>query len=62
MCHAVVTLQAGTLSTTFVAAVGSPELHITIDGGTGAFDAARGQITAKAVGATTFSEVIDIDD
>lgn len=61
MCHAVVTLRAGTLSTTFVAAVGAPELHITIDGGTGAFDTAHGQITAKAISATAFSEVIDID-
>jgi hypothetical protein len=62
MCHAVMTLRAGTLSTTFVAAVGSPTLHIAIDGGTGAFDRAHGQITATAVSATAFSEVIDIDD
>jgi hypothetical protein len=61
LCHSVATLRRGTLSTTFVAAAGSATLHISIDGGTGALDRARGQITAVRATQTAFREVFDID-
>jgi hypothetical protein len=61
LCHSVVALAAGTLSTTFVAAAGSATLHISIDGGTGRYDRARGQITATRATQTAFREVFDID-
>lgn len=61
LCHSVVTLARGTLSTTFVAAAGSATLHISIDGGTGRLDRARGQITATRATSTAFREVFDID-
>lgn len=61
LCHSVVSLTRGTLSTTFVAAAGSATLAISIDGGTGAYDRARGQITATRATQTAFREVFDID-
>jgi hypothetical protein len=61
LCHSVVALASGTLSTTFVAAAGSATLHISIDGGTGRLDRARGQITATRATSTAFREVFDID-
>jgi hypothetical protein len=61
LCHSVVTLRRGTLSTTFVAAAGAAALDISIDGGTGGLDRARGQITAVRATQTAFREVFDID-
>jgi hypothetical protein len=61
LCHSVATLHRGTLSTTFVAAAGAATLHISIDGGTGGLDRARGQITAVRATQTAFREVFDID-
>jgi hypothetical protein len=61
LCHSVVELAHGTLSTTFVATAGSAALHISIDGGTGRLDRAHGQITATRATATAFREVFDID-
>jgi len=61
LCHSVVALARGTLSTTFVAAAGSATLDISIDGGTGRLDRARGQITATRATSTAFREVFDID-
>jgi hypothetical protein len=61
LCHSVVTLRRGTLSTTFVAGAGSATLNISIDGGTGGLDRARGQITAVRATQTAFREVFDID-
>jgi hypothetical protein len=61
LCHSVVALARGTLSTTFVAAAGSATLAISIDGGTGHFDRARGQITATRASQTAFREEFDID-
>jgi hypothetical protein len=61
LCHSVATLRRGTLSTTFVAAAGAATLHISIDGGTGGLDRARGQITAVRATQTAFREVFDID-
>lgn len=61
LCHSVVTLARGTLSTTFVAAAGSATLAISIDGGTGRFDRARGQIQAARASQTAFREEFDID-
>lgn len=61
LCHSVVSLARGTLSTTFVAAGGSATLAISIDGGTGRYDRARGQITATRATSTAFREVFDID-
>lgn len=61
LCHSVVALARGTLSTTFVAAAGSATLNISIDGGTGRLDRARGQITATRATSTAFREVFDID-
>jgi hypothetical protein len=61
LCHSVVALERGTLSTTFVAAAGSATLAISIDGGTGRYDRARGQIRATRATQTAFREVFDID-
>ena len=61
LCHSVVALAHGTLSTTFVAAAGSATLAISIDGGTGRFDRARGQIRATRASQTAFREEFDID-
>jgi hypothetical protein len=61
LCHSVVSLAHGTLSTTFAAAGGSATLAISIDGGTGRFDRARGQISATRATSTAFREVFDID-
>ena len=61
LCHSVVALARGTLSTTFVAAAGAATLAISIDGGTGAFDRARGQIRATRASQTAFREEFDID-
>jgi hypothetical protein len=61
LCHSVVSLAHGTLSTTFVAAGGSATLRISIDGGTGRYDRARGQITATRASQTAFREEFDID-
>jgi len=61
LCHSVVSLARGTLSTTFEAAGGSATLAISIDGGTGRYDRARGQITATRATSTAFREVFDID-
>jgi hypothetical protein len=61
LCHSVVALERGTLSTTFVAAGGSATLAISIDGGTGRYDRARGQITATRATSTAFREEFDID-
>jgi len=61
LCHSVVALSRGTLSTTFVATAGSATLNISIDGGTGRLDRARGQITATRATSTAFREVFDID-
>ena len=61
LCHSVVSLARGRLSTTFVAAAGSARLAISIDGGTGAFDRAGGQIIATRATQTAFREVFDID-
>jgi len=61
LCHSVVALGRGTLSTTFVAAAGSATLAISIDGGTGRFDRARGQIRATRASQTAFREEFDID-
>lgn len=61
LCHSVVSLAHGTLSTTFVAAAGSATLAISIDGGTRRYDRARGQITATRATQTAFREVFDID-
>jgi hypothetical protein len=61
LCHSVVALERGTLSTTFVAAAGSATLAISIDGGTGRYDRARGQITATRATSTAFREEFDID-
>ena len=61
LCHSVVALAHGTLSTTFVAAGGSAALAISIDGGTGRYDRARGHITATRASQTAFREEFDID-
>ena len=61
LCHSVVSLEHGTLSTTFVASAGSATLAISIDGGTGRYDRARGQITATRATQTAFREEFDID-
>jgi hypothetical protein len=61
LCHSVVSLPHGTLSTTFVAAAGSATLAISIDGGTGRLDRVHGQITATRATQTAFREVFDID-
>ncbi len=61
LCHSVATLRHGTLSTTFLAAAGAATLNISIDGGTGGLDRARGQITAVRATQTAFREVFDID-
>ncbi len=61
LCHSVVSLAHGTLSTTFVANAGSVTLAISIDGGTGRYDRARGQITATRATPTAFREEFDID-
>jgi hypothetical protein len=61
LCHSVVSLAHGTLSTTFAAAGGSATLAISIDGGTGTYDRARGQITATRASQTAFREEFDID-
>lgn len=61
LCHAVYRLRGGTLSTTFAAQAGDATLHISIDGGTGPFDEARGQIVATRASQTAFREVVDID-
>lgn len=61
LCHSVVSLARGTLSTTFEAAGGSATLAISIDGGTGRYDRARGQISATRATSTAFREVFDID-
>ncbi len=61
LCHSVVSLSRGTLSTTFVADGGSATLAISIDGGTGRYDRARGQITATRATSTAFTEELDID-
>jgi hypothetical protein len=44
-----------------VAAAGAATLGISIDGGTGGLDRARGQITAVRATQTAFREVFDID-
>ena len=61
LCHSVVALARGTLSTTFVAAAGSAQLAISIDGGTGRLGRSRGQITATRASQTAVREVFDID-
>ena len=61
LCHSVVALARGTLSTTFEAAGGSATLAISIDGGTGRYDRAGGQISATRATSTAFTEVFDID-
>jgi hypothetical protein len=61
LCHSVVSLARGTLSTTFVATGGSATLAISIDGGTGRYDRARGQISATRATSTAFREEFDID-
>jgi hypothetical protein len=61
LCHSVVSLARGTLSTTFVASAGSATLAISIDGGTGRYDRARGQISATRATQTAFREEFDID-
>ena len=61
LCHSVVSLAHGTLSTTFVAAAGSATLAISIDGGTGLYDRARGQISATRATSVAFRETFDID-
>jgi hypothetical protein len=61
LCHSVVALARGTLSTTFVAAADSATLAISIDGGTGRFDRARGQIRATRASQAAFREEFDID-
>ena len=61
LCHSVVSLARGALSTTFVASAGSATLAISIDGGTGRYDRTRGQITATRATQTAFREEFDID-
>ena len=61
LCSSVVSLEHGTLSTTFVAAAGAPTLAISIDGGTGRYDRARGQISAVRATSVAFLETFDID-
>lgn len=61
LCHSVVALAGGRLSTTFVATAGSATLAISIDGGTGRFDRAHGQIRATRASQTAFREEFDID-
>jgi hypothetical protein len=61
LCHSVVSLAHGTLSTTFVAAGGAATLVISIDGGTGRYDRARGQISATRATSVAFREEFDID-
>jgi hypothetical protein len=61
LCQATVRLPGGTLSATAVSTEEARVTHIAINGGTGRYDRARGQVTSTTTGPNTSRDVIDLD-
>jgi hypothetical protein len=63
LCHGLVTFKNGTLSVTAMTPLNNKltTIHITIDGGTGAYDDAHGQVTSVQKTGKVSLDTFDID-
>jgi hypothetical protein len=64
ICHASVTFKDGTINGTTLVPINNrlTTAHVSIDGGTGAYDNATGQITSVQKTAKVSQDTFDIDD